>query len=317
MEHPVITAVNTPSLRSSFTANRTLPDMKFKAELQFLGQMLGKNEKLANCTEQSLKNAMLDVAFSGLSLRPSLGYAYLVPYKNGSTFEAQFQAGYRGLLHMVYKAGTVALVQTGYVVPKDPTFRVWTDIEGKHILHEEARNPDDRDVTKLTHAYCVAKFTNGSTYTEIMTAKQVNACEQAAKRKGGGYVWNGPWRSEMVAKSVIRRAWKKFPMDPEGLMAHAMEVANRFDPVSFDDEPADSPPPEYVVISEEQELALHASLTEGGLSGSEATEWLQKYAEARGYASIKQLPADAVEGAQGSLMTRLGEVKERKNAAAS
>jgi phage RecT family recombinase len=302
----VVSKLNTPTIRSQFSSSRAVETLKFKAELQYLQQIIDSNEKVRICTPESFNNILLDVAFSGLSLRPSLGHAYVVPYGTKATFSP----GYRGMLWLAFRTGALKSVTASFVVAADPVFKVWTDENGKHIAHEETRA--QRDVRELTHAYCIAKFANGETQIEVMNATDIANVERQAKAKGGGAVWNGPWRHEMVIKAVIRRAWKKWPDDDAGHLANAIAMADKYEPIEFDPEPP--PPPEYVVISDDQKLELHAFLTDRGLESKEADVWLHRYAESRGFSSISVLPADGVDAAKSSLQTRLKKVLKAREA---
>lgn len=63
------------------------------------------NERLMECTPRSIFNAALRAATLRLSCDPSLGHAFLVPYKNKGTAEAQFQPGWKGIQHMALRTG--------------------------------------------------------------------------------------------------------------------------------------------------------------------------------------------------------------------
>jgi recombination protein RecT len=63
------------------------------------------NERLMECTPRSIFNAALRAATLRLSCDPSLGHAFLVPYKNKGTAEAQFQPGWKGIQHMALRSG--------------------------------------------------------------------------------------------------------------------------------------------------------------------------------------------------------------------
>ena len=65
------------------------------------------NETLMECTPRSIFRSALRAATLGLSCDPSLGHAYIVPYKNKDTGEkeAQFQPGWHGVQHMALRTG--------------------------------------------------------------------------------------------------------------------------------------------------------------------------------------------------------------------
>lgn len=62
---------------------------------------LNSNDRLANCTPQSVLNAALTAASMDLPINQNLGFAYIVPYGN----EAQFQMGWKGFVQLAQRSG--------------------------------------------------------------------------------------------------------------------------------------------------------------------------------------------------------------------
>lgn len=283
---PLVEALQDKKLASKFTHGRHDKALKIAAERQFAEQAMLKNPKLAQCTGASIQTALLDVAYSGLSLAPSLGHAYLIPYKD----QCQFQPGYRGLLHLAYKAGTVKSIQVNLVHEHDPEFQVWSDEHGRHLKHIENQRGNPGEVT---HAYVLA-FLNagGPAIIEVMNKAQLAAVRRAAEsRPGGGAVWKF-WPEEMMKKAVIRRASKFWPKDDGGAMQHMIETADRHSFINFDDVPVDADPPEQeLVLTVDQQTALNDVLVDAGVQPEIAPEWLRRYALALGYNSIEAVPA--------------------------
>ena len=295
----VLRGPDSKSLASKFTSGRFDKDLKWAAERSFAEQAIAKNEKLQGCTNESIQGAMLDVAYSGLSLSPTLAHGYLIPYGETCTFAP----GYRGLLHLTYKAGTIKSIQVNLVYRNDQEFQVWTDENGRHLRHIENIRGDRGTVT---HAYCIANLTaGGPAVIEIMNKTQLDAVETQAKRKGGGMVWAGPWRDEMCKKAVIRRASKFWPKDNGGYLQHMLEVANRHDPVDFETDHDQAPPEAELCINMDQHTALTDLLTERGISATDAPEWLRRWAQSKSYGSIEDVPARLFDEAKVTLAKAL------------
>jgi len=91
--HSTLEGPASRSLSSKFTAGRFDKNMKWSAERQFAIQII-------------------ENSFSGLSLSPTLCHGYLIPY--GKT--CSFSAGYRGLMALAFKAGTVKSIQVNLVL---------------------------------------------------------------------------------------------------------------------------------------------------------------------------------------------------------
>lgn len=297
---PFVDALKNKSLASKFSHGRFDKGMKVAAERQFAEQAIIKNPELLNCTPASIATSLLDVSYSGLSLSPSLGHGYLIPYGPNCTFSP----GYRGLMHLAYKAGTVKSIQVNLVYSNDTEFRVWTDEHGRHLMHNESSAHVSRGT--VTHAYCIANLTaGGPPIIEVMNAHQISLIEKAAtKRRKGGMVWRSDFRDEMCKKAVIRRASKFWPKDSNGIIEHMISTVDNHDGIEFD-VPADSEAPEQeMCISLDQQTALTDVLLDAGVAPDATPVWLRRYAEAVGYNSIENLPARKFEEAKKYLKAR-------------
>lgn len=274
--------------------------LKWATEKRHLESHFQRNRELAECDPESLADVLLQAAGVGLSLNPALGHLYPIPYREDGVKRAQVTIGYRGLIAMAAAADTIKFIQGNLVREKDPVFRVFTTTGGRQIEHEEARGPRG----DVTHAYCLAHFTNGGHHVEVMTAAELEACERAATARNakGGAVWRGPFRSQMEIKSVIRRAWKFWPKDSAGRLERAMSVMDELEPFEPSSEPE-------VCIDQDQALRLHAVCTDAGMSGPEADAWLRRLAQRYGLAEIGNLPAGRFERTLGELRAYVAQWK--------
>ena len=78
--------------------------------------IVGNDSKLQECTAQSILSAASQALMLNLSLSKSLGYAYVIPYKNhkGKT-EAQFQIGWKGLVQLAQRSGLYKTIRSSVV----------------------------------------------------------------------------------------------------------------------------------------------------------------------------------------------------------
>jgi recombination protein RecT len=296
--HESLHGSESKSLASRFNSGRFDKDMKWAAERSFALQAINKNEQLQRCSTESIQSAMLDVAYSGLTLAPSLAHGYLIPYGNTCTFSP----GYRGLMHMGFKAGTVKSIQVNLACRNDTIFRVWTDERGRHLQHEE--NMGKRG--EVTHAYCICNLTaGGPPIIEVMGRADLDAVRSASKDKRTGSVWN-IWPAEMMKKAVIRRASKFWPKDNGGLIQHMMEVSDRHD-VEFSPSPDETPSEAELCMTDDMNTELNDVLVNRGISATAAPEWLRRWAQSKGYASISDTPGRLFEEAKKTLIERLDE----------
>jgi len=306
--HDHLNGPSSRSLASRFNSGRFDKDMKWAAERSFAEQAIQKNEKLQVCSPESIQGALLDVAYSGLSLSPTLAHGYLIPY--GRT--CSFSPGYRGLMHMAYKAGTVKSIQVNLVHRNDPTFKMWTDERGRHIQHEENARGNRGDVT---HAYCICNLTaGGPPIIEVMDRTSLDAIRAASQRRNasGGAVWK-VWPEEMMKKAVIRRASKFWPKDSGGILQHIMEVSDRHDGIEFEPSPDEATPEAELCMNTDQYTALHDLLVDRGIEAHVAPEWLRRWAQSKGYASIDDTPARLFDEAKSALTKILDERSAAQN----
>lgn len=92
-----------PEVKERFT------DMMGKDGLYYLNQVLivvANSSKLQECTPQSILVSAMRAASLKLSVDPSLGEAWIIPYKNnkkGGVMEAQYQIGYKGVRELAMR----------------------------------------------------------------------------------------------------------------------------------------------------------------------------------------------------------------------
>lgn len=294
------------SLTSQFNAGRHDKLVRYAAEREYAMQIIRGNEDLQKCSLETLRTAMLQVAWSGLSLAPMLGHGYLIPYKPVATFSP----GYRGLIHLGYKGGMVKSVQAVRVLSRD-RFRVYTANNRRIVEHEEAHG----DRGHLVAVYVITQFMNGGEHVQVTDLETILAAEAQSTKKNpkGGMVWRGKFRSEMELKVGIRQAWKYWPVDDAGHLRHAMAVANKFDDSpEFEKDTDPGVQDQELLINETQVLELHAYLTGAEMPSDKADQWLQLLAEAMGLRTISDLPERRYDEAFSRLKDRLRRSKEPK-----
>jgi recombination protein RecT len=168
---------------------------------------INENAALRKCTPASLFAAVMQSAETGLELGSALGHAYLVPYGN----DAKFIPGYRGLLDLVRRSGTVKDVQLELVYTKD-VFEREGGFEPKfrHV-------PSEGDRGDIRGAYCIFRFKDGGCQATYMTKKEIDAIRDGSKARG-----SSPWTQhygQMALKTVVRRACKTAPVSREVAIA--------------------------------------------------------------------------------------------------
>jgi recombination protein RecT len=137
------------------------------------------------------------------------------------------EISYRGFVQLATDIGAIKWAHAEVVCEQDKfELRGY----GKEPFH--SFNPFDEARGDVIGAYCVAKTHDGDFLTTHMSAKEVIGIrDRSESYKSGG---NSPWltdRNEMIKKTVIRRAYKSWPMtDGRKRFDTAVDVSSDFDP---------------------------------------------------------------------------------------
>ena len=165
------------------------------------------NPKLGECTPTSFLGAMMTSAQLGLEVNTPLGQAYVLPYMNHGTMEAQFQLGYKGLIDLAYRSGEVEVIQA-HIVYENDEFTCEYGLEPK-LTHK----PADKDRGEPAKVYAVFKTKSGGFGFEVMSMDDVRRhAAKYSKNYGSNY---SPWKTnfeEMAKKTVLKRVLKYAPL---------------------------------------------------------------------------------------------------------
>ncbi len=209
--------------------------VNWEAEASFALEAITKNEflmKTAVANQDSFKRAIINVAGIGLTLNPLLKLAYLVPRKE----EVVLDISYQGYIKLATDAGSIKWAAAEIVYSGDNyKFRG----HGHEPLHEFNPFLDMSARGELVGAYCLAKTHDNEFILTQMSAEEIQKIRDrsdAYKAFTAKKIKSTPWDTdltEMIKKTVVRRAWKAWPKsDTRGSerMARAIEIGNDFEP---------------------------------------------------------------------------------------
>ena len=182
---------------------------------------LQTNPMLLECTTLSVVGGIVAAAQLGLEIGGNLGQAYLVPYRVKGVLVASFIPGYRGMIDLSRRSGSVSVIEARVVHKRDKfTVRLGVDATVEHAPYMGEGDPGP-----TVAVYAVCKMRDGSVQFDVLTKREV---ESVRKRSKAGD--SGPWQTdyeEMAKKSVIRRLWKVLPVSVERAMAAAIAAHDR------------------------------------------------------------------------------------------
>ncbi|NIQ92422.1 MAG: hypothetical protein GWN93_26955 [Deltaproteobacteria bacterium] len=177
-----------------------------------------RTPKLADCTQQSLFQVLLDL--SSLGLEPDGRRAHIVPYrnKNRGITNAQLIIDYKGLIELGKRSGEVKMWSAHIVCKND--FFSWDSGEVIHKVDFFS----DRGAMVGAYSHVITR--DDIHDYEVMTFDEVESIRKRSKSSD-----DGPWKTdflEMAKKTVIRRHSKRLTLSPE--FADALEKDfDRFD----------------------------------------------------------------------------------------
>lgn len=186
---------NAPAVQQKLAEVVSGDSKQFTASLL---SVVNNNSLLAKADSNSIMTAAMKAAVLNLPIEPSLGFAYIVPYKN----QAQFQIGYRGLIQLAIRSGQVKNINAGVIyasqfVSYDPIFEE---------LKLDLTKPATGDVAGY---FASLELTNGFRKMTYWTLERVTA---HGKRFSKTFT-SGPWKTDfdaMAQKTLLKDLISKY-----------------------------------------------------------------------------------------------------------
>lgn len=176
-------------------------------------QVCRSNTLLQQAEPMSVIAAAMTAATLDLPLNQSLGFAYIVPFRNGKTGqqEAQFQIGYKGFIQLAMRSGQMKRIVAepiyeAQIISRNP-------IKGYEFDFD--RQPEKHEAPAGYYAYM--ELINGFTAEAYMTVAQIqeHAARYSQTAKKGYGVWKDNFDA-MALKTVLKKLLTKYaPMSVE------------------------------------------------------------------------------------------------------
>lgn len=192
------------SAQKQFEASNSL-NMDFMREAGFAIQILQQNTFLQSCDPISVKNAIVNVALTGLTLNPALKMAYLVPRKGKCVLDPS----YVGLIKVLTDSGAVKNIDAAVIYAND-SFEFEKGTE-PFIRHKPAL----ANRGEMIGAYAIAYFRDGGSQFEVLPKEDIDkikgTSESYKNEKTRNYSPWETWEDEMWKKTAIKRLYKLLP----------------------------------------------------------------------------------------------------------
>lgn len=158
---------------------------------------------LQGCNPKEVAMEALKAATLNLPINKSLGYAYIVPYKNKGKLTPQFQIGYKGYIQMAQRSGQYKALNAGILY------------EGMEVKRDFLRGTfeiiGEPKSDKVMGYFAYFQLLNGYEKAVYMTKDEVT---EHAKRYSQAYGSDySPWKKqfdEMAQKTVIKKLLSKY-----------------------------------------------------------------------------------------------------------
>ncbi len=183
-----------------------------RKEIAFAIEAIAGNQKLQECSTESILASVYKVATTGLSLNPILKFAALVPRWSQSGMICQLMPMYQGLVKLLTDTGSVINIVTNIVYEGDE-FEVELGLNQKVVHRPKFKTKN------LEYVYAIAQLHNETQMVEVMTKADIDyirGCSEtyrafeAGKIKSENVIWI-KWYDEMARKTCLRRLIKYVP----------------------------------------------------------------------------------------------------------
>lgn len=197
-------------------------------EISFALQILRANpDNFKNCNLQSIRDAVINVGLTGVTLNPVLQQAYLIPrYMKGRGQCCTLDISYKGLIKIAVDSGSVDDIDATCAYEGDEFYyEMGVDPILRHIPSMT------RDFKKIIAVYAVAVIQGSREKHKkflVLMPEEIEEIRKSSKAKSSP--WDD-WKGEMAKKSVIKRFYKLLPQTER--MSTAIDVLNQYEGIEI------------------------------------------------------------------------------------
>ena len=196
----------------------------FSKEVMFALQLLRGSSYLQKCQPQSIKNAVTNIALTGVTLNPAKQQAFLVPRNikidGKKVMMCCLDFSYRGLIKIATDSGSVIHWDAVEVFEGDD-FAIVQGTDNPHI-HHLPKFPSQANA-KLIAVYSRATLYNGEKSFLVMERHEIETTRNSSQCPDSP-AWKGQY-GEMSKKTVIKRHYKTLPQTDR--MSEAIHMINQ------------------------------------------------------------------------------------------
>jgi len=204
--------------------------LDFAKESGFAMQILKSNDYLSKLNPDSIRDSIIQIALTGLTLNPALKFAYLIPRGGKCTLDIS----YMGMIKILTDAGTVKNIDAAVVYEGDE----FEFIRGTspNLHHKQ----NFKSPAKLG-AYAVAYFRDGGSQAEFLPKYEIEkiskTSESLKNEKTAKFSPWTNWEDEMWKKTALKRLFKLLPKT--NMSESLISALNNENKIEVDDLPTE------------------------------------------------------------------------------
>ncbi len=231
----------------------TLGDSKVALEfIANISAVVSANPQLQECDAGSIISAGFVASSLKLPLNQTLGFAYVIGYKDykTGTKKAQFQIGYKGLIQLALRTGQYQKIGCKAVHKGE--------VQGQDEFGDEIIKFDHKfDNEEVVGYYAYFKLLNGAIMTSYKTKEE---CEKHGRKYSKSYdkLWTSDFDT-MAMKTTLKLLLSKY-----GILSTEIQMALKYDQavinktengetIDYIDNPKSSGPIVETVVKEEDD----------------------------------------------------------------
>lgn len=179
------------------------PENALKSAYLILSESKDKNNVpvLQSCTKASIGNALLNMVVDGLN--PLKKQCYFIAYGKS----LNYQRSYMGNYALAKRVAGLERVFAEVIYEGDEVIYTIDSVKGQKSVTQHKQDFKSIDNNKITGAYAVLFFKDGTSHTEIMTMADIRTSWNQGQTKGQSPAHKG-FPGEMAKRTVINRALK-------------------------------------------------------------------------------------------------------------
>lgn len=179
------------------------PENALKAAYLILSETVDKSNVpvLQACTKASVGNALLNMVVDGLN--PLKKQCYFVAYGK----KLVYQRSYMGNYALAKRVAELERIFAEVIYEGDEVVYTIDSVKGIKSVTQHKQDFKNIDNNKITGAYAVLFFADGTSHTDIMTMADIRTSWMQGQAKGQSPAHKG-FPGEMAKRTVINRALK-------------------------------------------------------------------------------------------------------------